>query len=65
MFFKVYLVRSKFFCQCLNDLGDWKELADVAERSIDDNTPADLSKIWDDQYLQVNTNQSIARSIDF
>ena len=41
------------FLQCYNNLGQWSRLKNLALQSIDEDSPSDIGKIWDDVYLQV------------
>ncbi len=39
--------------QCYNNLGQWSRLKNLTLQSIDEESPSDIGKIWDDVYLQV------------
>ena len=46
---QVYLI----VLQCYNNLGQWSRLKSLARQSIDEESPSDIAKIWNDVYLQV------------
>ncbi|XP_065059919.1 DNA-dependent protein kinase catalytic subunit-like isoform X2 [Rhopilema esculentum] len=38
--------------ECYDNLGQWSDLRSLTLQCIDEDTPADILKIWDDVYLQ-------------
>eukprot|EP00794_Sanderia_malayensis_P010266 gene10266-11321_t len=38
--------------ECYNNLGQWSNLQNLTLQNIDEDSPADISKIWNDAFLQ-------------
>ena len=49
-----HLISTVSVCfQCLASLAQWDDLELVSVAAVDDNTSPDLSKVWEDTFLQV------------